>query len=70
MIFDNCFVALAMWREPDSGLQSQTFDIRGETVHSTRETIIDGEPVAILTKTVTGALPAVVDLHVLNAEVF
>ncbi len=59
-----------MRREPDAGLQSETLDVRGETVHAARKAFVDGGPVAVFTEPVAGALPAVVNLHVLHTEVF
>src|SRR6185503_16217233 len=65
-----CFVALAVRCEPDAGLQTKTLDVRGETVHAAREAFVYRGPVAVFTETVARALPAIVDLNVLHAEVF
>src|SRR5690349_7290102 len=70
MIFDYCFIALAVRREPDAGFQTEALDVRGETVHAARKALVDGGPVAVLAEPVAAALPTVVDLHVLDAEVF
>ncbi len=70
VILDDGFVALTVRREPDSGFQSKAFDVRGETVHAARKTIVDGGPVAVFTEPAAGALPTIVDLDVLNTVVF
>src|SRR6185369_16594499 len=61
---------LPVRREPDAGLQTETLDVRGDTIHAAREAFVNRGPVAVFTKTVTRALPAVVDLNVLHTEVF
>jgi hypothetical protein len=59
-----------MWRQPDSRFQAKTLDVRSQAVHAARETIVDGGPVAVLTEAVACALPAIVDLDILNTVVF
>src|ERR1044072_1530242 len=59
-----------MRRKPDARLETKTLDIRCETVHAAGEAIVDGGPVAILAKAMSGALPTVVDLDLLHTEVF
>src|SRR6185436_3326069 len=70
MILDDSGVALPVRREPDAGLQSQRLDVTSESVHPARKAIVDGGPIAVLAEAVAGALPAIVNLHVLNAVVF
>ena len=70
MTLDDCFVALTVWREPDTRLQSEALDVRGETVHAAGKTIVDGGPITVFTKPAAGSLPAIVNLDVMNTVVF